>query len=125
MAHSYDWGMYYMQQNRGGKKARETEDTEIALSLDGGKPMTIPDELSSIPDVGQIPPPQQSHQSHQSQQSQQAPPQQSQPLSDAPLLPSMIHPSQAPLQPIPPVQMTPSAPEKKEIITNAGIYQVS
>ena len=130
MAHSYDWALYYMQQNRGGKKSRETEDTEIALSLDGGKPMSTPDELSSIPDVLQIPP-------HQAMPQQQAlpPPQQSQALqqsqpiqqalSETPLLPSMIHPSQAPLQPIPPVQMTPSAPEKKEIITNAGIYQVA
>ena len=96
VAHAYDWGMYYAQQNSIGKKARETTDTGIALSLDGETPEKprgeLIEEVDAVPVVIQA-------------------------VNDFPTsLPSVATPVN--FEP-------PKLPEKKEIITNAGIYQVA
>jgi hypothetical protein len=159
MAHSYDWIQYYMQQNRMGKKGRETEDTEIALSLDSSSP-TTPDELlsRSIPDAKRKEyeeTPEAKPSEFAESEGRSKLPQQSQPVLAHPsqVLPDQVNgitPNSYELRSPSPkgdrFPRTPSAArpeyftnlpsqnvenaastslEKREIITNAGIYQIA
>jgi len=81
IAHSYDWGMFYAQKNGIGQKSRDTDDAEIALSLENTHLDVLEAEVPS--------------------------------------------PENPPDVPIELSENAPKAPEKKEIITNAGIYQVA
>lgn len=143
MAHSYDWAQYYMQQNRMGKRGRETEDTEIALSLESSS--TTLNDLRSTACAKDVVNPQFSveTQSHMkidipatstahSSINELPLPQQSQPV--------LAHPSQVISDPTVNILQNLSSqglssqglskdmlatPEKREIITNAGIYQIA
>ena len=124
-AHSYDWVQYYLQQNR-GKKTRDTTDTEIALSLaplPGQRdihqqdPVLIPQPSTAEPGTSTAEPGTSTVEPG---------------TSKAEPGTSTVEPGTSTVEPgtskADPMIHRPTThattPEKKEIITNAGIYQV-
>ena len=151
LAHSYDWGMYYLQQSNISNtftKARENEDTEIALSLDGvtepprpAEPIinkTVENVKYSGRDETQVP---MAHAfrplEHASKEGVRGNSRERRNACHNGTCVSAIGSSSefgvkmeiiedGPLTTIPAIIPPPPPPsEKKEIITNAGIYQVA